>query len=136
LPDDTARHLAEKFGTRAEEVIALSDEYADEQANDGADLREPLLQGLPPIRAEVIFATRHEMAATIEDVLARRIGVQMHGWNEAIAAAPVTADLLATEFGWSDAQKRQALAGYVAHIHTLQQRAGLATEPQSPSRIP
>jgi glycerol-3-phosphate dehydrogenase len=125
LPEDTARHLAEKFGSRAEEVIALVDE--------SAELREPLLQGLPPVRAEVIFGARHEMAASIEDVLARRVGVQMHGWNEAITAAPVTADLLATELGWSDAQKQHALADYIGHIHTLQLRAGLATEPQSMS---
>jgi glycerol-3-phosphate dehydrogenase len=123
LGEDTARHLGEKFGTRAEEVIALVDE--------SAGLREPLVHGLAPIRAEVAFVARHEMAASIEDVLARRIGVQMHGWNEAIAAAPATADLLANELGWSDTQKQQALADYVAHIHTLLQRAGLATEPQS-----
>ena len=122
LGEDTARHLAEKFGTRVEEVIAL--------VNESAGLREPLVDGLAPIRAEVAFVARHEMAASIEDVLARRIGVQVYGWNEAIAAAPATADLLANELGWSDTQKQQALADYVAHIHTLLQRAGLATEPQ------
>jgi glycerol-3-phosphate dehydrogenase len=85
-PEPTARHLAEKYGTRATQLLSLI-------AKD-PNLGEPLAKVLAPLRVEVAFATRFEMAMTIEDVLARRIGLQFYGWSEAIAAAPPTADVL------------------------------------------
>ena len=36
------------------------------------DLAEPLVEGLPYLRAEAVYAARHEMAATLDDVLSRR----------------------------------------------------------------
>ena len=51
---------------------------------------------------------REEMAQTIEDILLRRIGVQFHSWKEAAQAAPVVGQLLAREFGWSEAQSKEA----------------------------
>lgn len=122
VTEQSARHLAEKFGSRAALVLEL----IAEDRQFGA----PLVEGLPPLRAEVIFAARHTMAMTIEDVLARRIGLQIYGWNEALAAAPAAADLLAREHHWADAKREQALREYVARIHELQRAAGLATGTQ------
>jgi glycerol-3-phosphate dehydrogenase len=123
VPEPTARHLAEKWGTRAAQLLAL--------IAKAADLREPLVKGLAPLRAEVAFAARLEMAMTIEDVLARRIGLQFYGWTEAIAAAPVTADILASELGWSEADRDHALSEYVEKIRDLQQKAGLTVAPRA-----
>jgi glycerol-3-phosphate dehydrogenase len=122
VPEPNARHLAEKYGTRAAELLALI-------ARD-ADLGEPLVKGLAPLRAEVAFAARFEMAMTIEDVLARRIGLQFYGWSEAIAAATPTADLLAHELEWSGADRGNALSEYVEKIRDFQRKAGLAVESQ------
>ncbi len=122
VPEPSARHLAEKYGTRAAQLLALI-------AKD-ADLGEPLVKGLAPLQAEVAFAARFEMAMTIEDVLARRIGLQFYGWSEAIAAAPPTADLLARELGWSQADRDNALSEYVEKIRDFQRKAGLAVESQ------
>jgi glycerol-3-phosphate dehydrogenase len=118
LSEAAARHLARKFGARACDVIQL--------AQQDAALAAPLVQGLAPIRAEVVFGVRDEMAASIEDVLARRIGLEFYGWADALQAAPVVADLLAREFGWSDVAKQEALDRYVARIRNLMARAGLA----------
>jgi glycerol-3-phosphate dehydrogenase len=65
------------------------------------------------------------MAQTIEDVLLRRIGVQFYGWKEAAKAAPVVAQLLARELGWSDAQRNQALGAYLTSIQLLRHSAGI-----------
>jgi glycerol-3-phosphate dehydrogenase len=121
VPEPTARHLAEKYGTRAARLLDLI-------AKD-PNLREPLVKGLAPLRAEVAFTARFEMAMTIEDVLARRIGLQFYGWTEAIAAAPATADILARELGWSEADRSNALDEYIEKIRGFQQKAGLAVEP-------
>ncbi len=89
------------------------------------DLARPLLEGLAPIRAEVIFGARAELAATIEDVLARRIGLQLYGWRDAMRAAPDVADLLARELGWPEAAKREAVIEYLAKIEKWMQTSGI-----------
>jgi glycerol-3-phosphate dehydrogenase len=122
VPETSARHLAEKYGTRAAQLLGLV-------AKD-PDLREPLVKGLAPLRAEVAFAVRFEMAITIEDVLARRIGLQFYGWSEAIATAAPTADLMARELGWPEADRANALSKYVEKIRDSQRKAGLAVESQ------
>lgn len=122
MPEPSARHLAEKYGTRAAQLLTLIAE--------DAGLGEPLVKGLAPLRAEVAFAARFEMAMTIEDVLARRTGLQFYGWSEAIAAAPATADVLARELRWPEADRDRALTEYVEKIRDFQRKAGLAVESQ------
>jgi glycerol-3-phosphate dehydrogenase len=76
------------------------------------DLALPLVDGMPQIRAQVVYAARQEMARTLEDVLARRIGLQFYGWQQAKAAAGPAAKLLGAELGWSEAEIDQAAATY------------------------
>jgi len=120
LPEATARHLAEKYGVHASEVVEL--------IKQDATLGAPLVEGLPPLRAQVVFSARNEMAIAIEDVLARRLGLEAYGWREALRVAPSVAALLAKELGWSSAQQRGALDAYVRKIHDLSQKAGLGIE--------
>jgi glycerol-3-phosphate dehydrogenase len=128
VPEKAAHHLAAKFGTAAEKVLAL--------ASENAVLRDPILDAHPAIKAEVVYAVRHEMAATIEDVLARRIGMQLHSWREAIQAAPVVGSLIAEELSWTSSFTRTAIVHYVEKINHLLDSAGLARErsPASMSR--
>jgi glycerol-3-phosphate dehydrogenase len=120
VSESTARHLAQKFGTRAPQILEL--------AKHDSGLALTLVDGLAPLQAEVLYGTRKEMAACIEDVLARRIGLQFYSWRDSIKAAPVVAQLVAREFGWSEASTRQAANNYVEKIRSLMQKAGLADE--------
>lgn len=123
---ETAHHLASKFGTAAEDVLAVSGE--------DRSLAEPIVEGYPAIRAEVIYALREEMAATIEDVLARRIGLQLYSWRDAIAAAPTVGSLMARELNWTSSATEAAINGYVTKIRHLLDSAGLPQiELQHPS---
>ena len=128
LPGKTARHLASKFGTAAEKVLALGSE--------NAALLDPILEARPAIKAEVVYAVRHEMAATIEDVLARRIGMQLYSWRDAIQAAPVVGSLMAKELRWTSSFTRAEITDYVEKINHLLDSAGLSRErsPVSMSR--
>lgn len=54
---------------------------------------------LPYVCGQVLWAVRHEMARTIEDVLARRTCSLLLDARAAIAAAPRVAELLAGELG-------------------------------------
>jgi glycerol-3-phosphate dehydrogenase len=62
---------------------------------------------LPYTGAEVIWATRHEMARTVEDVLARRTRALFLNARAAAAMAPEVARLMAGELGW-DASRQSA----------------------------
>jgi glycerol-3-phosphate dehydrogenase len=127
VSDETAHHLVGKFGTAAEQVLDI--------ARRETDLSSPILNDLPQLRAEVAFCARHEMAVTIEDVLFRRLGIQLYSWRSAIHAAPVVASILARELGWSGESTRSATRQYVEKINRYLQLAGLAPEPFSDSGI-
>ena len=108
LSEATSRHLAEKFGNEAEAVLALT--------NEDPNLKSAIVAAGAPILAEVVYCARSEMAATIEDVLARRLGLQMFDWELAMAAAPVVGEILEREQGWSADQKVRAIDDYISKI--------------------
>ncbi len=78
----------------------------------------------------------HEMAATIEDVLARRIGMQLYSWRDAIQAAPVVGSLIAEELSWTSSFTRTAIMHYVEKVNHLLDSAGLSRERSSASMSP
>jgi glycerol-3-phosphate dehydrogenase len=106
--DALAVHLAGRYGTEAEYVLDLA------KTHDG--LWEPLVPGLPYVGAEAVFAVRHEMARTLDDVLARRTRARILARDDSAAAAASVAALLAPELGWDDAECARQVAGYVASI--------------------
>ncbi len=88
------------YGSDADAIASLS------KSNPALDA--PLVAGLPMRQSEVLWHARHEMARTVEDVLARRTRVLLLDARGSIAAAPTVARLLARELGrdeaWIDAQ--------------------------------
>jgi glycerol-3-phosphate dehydrogenase len=117
---NTAKHLSQKFGTNAVRVLDLI-------AQDPR-LENPVVEGQPPIQAEIVYSIRYEMARSVEDILARRIGLQLYGWSIAIAAAPVVGTYLANELGWTDTQRQKAVREYEDKINRLMEVAGLVPE--------
>jgi glycerol-3-phosphate dehydrogenase len=81
------------YGTDAQDVLDLA----------AGDLAERLHPRLPYRRAEVVWAARHEMARTVDDVLSRRTRALLLDARAAREAADHTARLLARELGRSDA---------------------------------
>jgi glycerol-3-phosphate dehydrogenase len=110
------------YGSDAPAIAALT---RKEPALDA-----PLVAGLPIRRSEVLWHARHEMARTVEDVLARRTRALLLDARGSIAAAPAVARLLARELGrdepWIEAQVRAYTA--LARGYLLGQR-GLVAEP-------
>ncbi len=120
ISKETARHLAAKFGTAAWKVLELT--------RENPSLAEAILAGTPPIQAEVVYSVREEFAVKLEDVIARRLGIQFWSWREAIQSAPVVAARMAEELHWSGEQTKAAIAAYVGKINGLFQHAGLEPE--------
>ena len=75
-------------------------------------LSEPLHAALPYVKAEVVWAARHEMARTVEDTLARRTRALFLNARAALAMAPAVADLMAAELGWDEATRTKQLAAF------------------------
>ncbi len=104
--DALTRHLARRFGSHADEIRALV-------AFDST-LGEPLVPGLPYLRAEAVYAVRHEMATGVDDILLRRTRAHLLDRAASLAAAPAVADLLAVELGWDEAASERQLEHYRA----------------------
>ncbi len=117
IEEETAQHLALKFGTRATQVAELS--------HKEPELGEPIVAGFSPIRAEIAYAVREEMALAIEDVLSRRIGLQLLDWRAAREAAAITGEMLARELGWSAEFERRSVEAYRRKITRMLEVAGL-----------
>jgi glycerol-3-phosphate dehydrogenase len=117
---ETAHHLAAKFGTAAWNVLELT--------RTNVNLAQPLISGSAQIQAEVVYAVREELAANIEDVISRRIGLQYYSWRDAIKAAPVVGSLMAKELQWTSVEEHEAVNRYVERINFFLQRAGLQPE--------
>ena len=87
-------HLEGRYGSLATEVRALL--AAD------PSLDEPLVPGLPYLRAEAVYAARNEMVRSLDDVLSRRTRARMLDRDAALKAANDVALLIAPELGWTD----------------------------------
>jgi glycerol-3-phosphate dehydrogenase len=92
------------YGTDAAAVRALA--AAD------SELSGALHPRLPYLRAEVVWAARHEMARTLEDVLARRTRSLLLDARASAECAPLAARLLARELGRDEAWQKQQVDAY------------------------
>ena len=98
-------HLADRYGSRLEEVLGLV-------ARDGG-LAGPIVAGLPDPRAEVVEAVEREWAVTLEDVLRRRTQVSLRSGAAEPAVADTVAALMAGPLGWDDETARRAARAYL-----------------------
>jgi glycerol-3-phosphate dehydrogenase len=104
-PEGTpAAHLGGRYGTLAGEVEALV-------AADPA-LGEALIPGLPYLRAEAVYAVRHEMATTLCDVLLRRTRVHLFDRPLAVEHATTVAAVMAGELRWDADETERQVAAY------------------------
>ncbi|MFM7892927.1 MAG: glycerol-3-phosphate dehydrogenase C-terminal domain-containing protein, partial [Actinomycetota bacterium] len=93
---DREDHLVSRFGTEATAVRELI-------AHD-ASLGQPLVKGLPYLRAEAVYAARNELVVTLDDVLSRRVRGLLYDRHATATAARDVAHLIAPELGWDDSR--------------------------------
>lgn len=97
--------LVERFGAEFTQI--------NELVAQNPHLSEPLVSGLPYIKAEAIFAVRNEMARTLDDVLSRRTRARIINRPAALASARSVAELIAPELKWSLTEITQQVADFV-----------------------
>ena len=104
--DATLLHLLDRYGDEGRAVLALAD--------GDPSLRTPLVAGLPYVKAEAVYAARHEMARSVDDVLSRRTRARLLARDASAAAADEVAALLAPELGWDVREQQAQAAAYRA----------------------
>lgn len=109
--------LTRRYGSEAKAVLSL--------VRARPDLGDPLVSGLPYLRAEAIFAVRHEMATTLDDVLSRRTRSLLHVRDESERAARSVAELIAPELGWSATEVDAQVAAYAARCERERDALGV-----------
>lgn len=89
--------LAAAYGSEAARVRELA--AADPR------LRRPLVEGLPNLRAEALYALRHERAVHLADILARRTRAILYAEDQGRRQAEELARSLRPETGWDVADE-------------------------------
>jgi len=122
---------ASGFGVEEDVFAALVGRHGGETpavldlAAGRPELLEPLVPGLPHLRAEAVWAVRHEMAMTVDDVLERRTRSLLRRALAAAEAAPAVAQLLAGEWGRDAASAARDAAAFADRARHDLARAGL-----------
>jgi glycerol-3-phosphate dehydrogenase len=96
VPDESYQPLASRYGHAAAKVL--------ETATEHGELAQPIVEGLPDLLAEAVFAARHEQARTVGDALLRRTRLGVLAARALCAPdseAPLrVAHAMAPELGW------------------------------------
>jgi glycerol-3-phosphate dehydrogenase len=100
-----ATRLVARHGSEAPDVLAL--------ARDTGFLR-PLVTGRPFLAAEVIWAVRHELALTVDDILSRRLRLSPELADRGVELAPRVAAIMAGELGWDGVRAAREAETYLA----------------------
>ena len=101
-------HLGERYGTEARFVSDIL------QADPS--LAKPIVEGLPHTEAEIVYAVRHELAGTVDDVLSRRIRARLMARDASAVAAPRVAQILQAELGLSGQAVARQVSDYLAAV--------------------
>ena len=104
LEPAVAARLVARHGTEAADVVALGRELG---------LLGRLVDGEDHLAVEVVWAARHELALSIDDVLARRMRIVHELPDRAAAIAPRVATILGAELGWDEARQAREVAAFI-----------------------
>lgn len=103
LPASTVEHLLRHYGTETAAVCNL--------LNDDRSLRRPIHPHHPALAAEVVHATRRELAVRVEDILERRLHLTTETPDHGRAARVRVAELMGRELGWDRERIDREAAG-------------------------
>jgi glycerol-3-phosphate dehydrogenase len=105
LAPAVAARLVARHGTLASDVLALGHELG---------LLGLVADGEDHLEVEVVWAARHELALSIDDVLSRRMRLVQEMPDRGAAIAPRVAALLGGELGWDSARQAREVDAFLA----------------------
>jgi glycerol-3-phosphate dehydrogenase len=117
LDAELAELLVRQYGAAAPDVAALA---------FSPELALPMSSAAAHVLAEVVYAARHEGAATLADVLSRRTRLSLRARDAALPTAPLAAELLARELGRDEKWATDQVTQYAASVRAERGAIGLA----------
>lgn len=127
LSESVCAHLRGRHGSETDAVLDL--------VGAAPDLADPLVPGLPYLRAEAVYAARREMAHTVSDVLSRRTRALILDREAAATAAPDVAALMGAELGWDATEQQRQVDAFLAGVDA-ERRAGAGGSIGGSSPVP
>ncbi|MFI5044037.1 MAG: glycerol-3-phosphate dehydrogenase/oxidase, partial [Acidimicrobiales bacterium] len=117
VPPGLVDHLGTRYGGEARALMAA--------IQSDPTLAEPIVSGLPYTRAEAMFAVRHEMARSVDDLLSRRTRARLLARDDSALAAAEVGALVAAEQGWSADDLDASVEEYRASVRHEREAANL-----------
>jgi glycerol-3-phosphate dehydrogenase len=108
LDEESVEACQQRYGTRLEQLLRV--------VGESPDLARRIDPDSPGCLGEALYAVRHEMALSLEDVVRRRTPLALVSRPSQVALFRV-ADLIGSQLGWSDERKH-------AEVKTVFRRPG------------
>jgi glycerol-3-phosphate dehydrogenase len=118
---DVGQNLVLTYGVRGASVT--------ERIATDASAGQRLDPELPYLVAQVDEAMEHELAATLDDVLARRVPMLLRARDQGLGAAELVSKRMAAKLGWDEGRRQRELEGYRAVVERSRRfRASVSAE--------
>ena len=104
LKPATVSHLLNRFGSDISEIFALIE--------DDRKLAQPIINNLPYLKAEIVYAVVAEGALSLSDVMERRTRIAFEAPNFGLNHVVAIADLIAPYLGWKASEKKASVTQY------------------------
>jgi len=100
--------LLGRYGSQTLEVL--------DQMRDRPELAEPLEGAEDTLVGEVVYATTHEGALHLDDVLTRRTRISIETFHRGTDSVRAAAHWMGAELGWSEVDRQREVAHYEARV--------------------
>jgi glycerol-3-phosphate dehydrogenase len=107
VSNQTIDHLLSMYGAKTLDILALTDSEPD--------LATVIVPELPDIKAQIVYAVRHELAYTLVDIMRRRTTLAIHS-DYGIDLLPSIIETLSRHCSWDEDKCRQEKARYIDYI--------------------
>jgi glycerol-3-phosphate dehydrogenase len=111
-------HLYQRYGSDAAVILEMI-------AKDNS-LGDVAIDGQRYVKAEFIYAVRHEMALSLSDLLTRRTRAHLHDARSTLKSAPAIAQLVSPDLGWDEEECARHVEAYRALVSRELTAAGLS----------
>ncbi len=101
-------HLLDRYGSRIDELLAV--------AGDDPTMLTPLPGADEYLQVEALYATTHEGALHVEDVLTRRTRISIETAHRGTETAPRVAEIMQGVLGWTDDERQHEIDAYLGRV--------------------
>lgn len=127
-------HLLDRYGDELPALLEAADEHDASHPEEPA-WAAPLDAAPAFLRAEVAWAVTHEGASTLDDVLVRRVRLDIERRDRGLGAADEVLAVMAPLLGWTVEEAAEQRAAYAARVEALAAAEAEATDASAVARL-